>query len=488
MDRLRIENISKRFPGVRALTNVSFSIAPGEIHALCGENGAGKSTLMNILTGNIRADEGRIWLNDEELVLSSPQEAFDRGISIVHQHLSLIDSISAAENIFLNHQPVNRNGLIDYRGLRSQAANLLDELGIEIDPAILVMHLSPAEKQMIEIAKALARNPQLLILDEPSASLTDKETRVLFRILDDLVRKDVAIIYISHRLAEIGQIATRISILKDGVYQGTYLQGELTRDNLISKMIGRELIRTHRAAREEREVLLDVEGISSRSFRRISFQVRRGEIVGLAGLVGAGRTAIAKAIFGAIPYDGKILFKGEKLRVKHPADAIRNGIAYVPEERKRLGLFSDMSVKENILAASANTTAESRLYDEANGLAQSKDMIRKFRVATTGPEQKVSRLSGGNQQKVVLGKWLLTEPDLLIVDEPTHGIDIGAKAEIYDTLFQLADTGKGIIVISSELPELLAICTRILVMRSGELAGSIPGPEATEEKIMTLAT
>ncbi len=488
MDRLRVENISKRFPGVQALSDVSFTVATGEVHALCGENGAGKSTLMNILSGNVRADEGRLYLNGERVQFASAQEAFNQGISIVHQHLSLIESISAAENIFLNRQPRTSTGLINYGKLRYNAQKLLSDLGIEIDPDAPVMRLSPAEKQMIEIAKALAREPQLLILDEPTASLTDKETAVLFKLLGDLMLRDISVIYISHRLAEIDLIATRVSVLKDGTYQGTYVKKDLSRDILISKMIGRELLKTNRDYTTAGAPILQVNNISSDAFTNVSFEVRRREIVGLAGLVGAGRTEIAQAIFGARAFEGEIIFKMKAFKPRHPQDAIRNGIAYVPEERKRLSLFPDMSVKDNVIAASLNTTTKGSFYRESDNMSATEEVITKFKVATTGAGQKVTTLSGGNQQKIVLGKWLLTTPDLLIVDEPTHGVDVGAKSEIYEVLFQLANSGKAILVISSELPELLAICDRILVIKAGELAGELDAAEATEEKVMTLAT
>ncbi len=490
MAKLKLGHISKSFPGIKALDGVDFDIRPGEIHALCGENGAGKSTLMNILVGNLQPDEGTITINDRPVTIHKPQEAFALGISIVYQHLSLVGNLNVAENIFANQQPRNAIGLIRSDELYRKTRVLLEELEIEeINPKTLVEKLSPAQKQMVEIAKALAKNPSVFILDEPTASLTEKESRTLFAILQKLKSRGTAIIYISHRLEEIFLLADRISVLKDGKYQGTFLKQDLTEAKLIKLMVGRDIENLKVDTYVTDEVLLSVKNLSGTRFKNITFDLNRGEILGLAGLVGAGRTEIALAIFGEDPYDsGEIVLRGELLPKGHPSKSISKGIAYVPEDRTNLGLFTEMSVQDNIISGNLSNATKGMFYSPSKAKELAIASKEKLRIASPNVAQKVNNLSGGNQQKVVLAKWLLTNPDVLIVDEPTHGIDVGAKFEIYGILKTLAQQGKGILMISSDLPELLGICDRILVMNKGKLAGAVLGKNASEEKIMALAS
>lgn len=490
MPALHLDHITKQFPGVKALDDVTFSIQEGEIHALCGENGAGKSTLMNIVSGNLQPDAGSIELDGERIVLRNPQTAFDHRIAIVYQHLSLFDSLSVAENIYANQQPRNGWGLIQFSDLFEKTDLLLRQLNLEeINPRTLVGKLSPAQRQLVEIAKALAKEPSIFILDEPTASLTDKETKTLFEILRAQKKKGVSIIYISHRLEEIFLLADRISILKDGKYQGTFLSNELTKDALITKMVGRELQALKTVSTKKEEVLLELKNITGFKFNNISFVLHRGEIIGFGGLVGAGRTEIARAIFGIEPIrSGEVFLRNNRFHSQHPSHSIQEGIAYVTEERKSLGLFQEMSVQDNIVVASLNRVMPSGLYDSVKAKQLATASKGKLKIAAPTIQQRVMNLSGGNQQKVMLAKWLLSQPDVLIVDEPTHGIDIGAKYEIYEILKSLAAEGKGILMISSELPELIGLCDRIIVIKKGSVAGELSGIDITEEKIMELAT
>ena len=487
MIRLELQNISKSFPGVKALQKIDISIEEGEVHALCGENGAGKSTLMNILVGNYQPDGGTIKLNGTITDIANPRDANHKGIAIVYQHLSLAENLSIAENIYANQQPTNWLGLISYKKLYEQTEALLAELHISLKPQVKVSELSAAEKQMIEIAKALSKNPGILILDEPTASLSDKETTILFGIIKKLRQQNVSIIYISHRLGEIFELADRITVLRDGLMQGTFEKGDLTRKILINKMVGRDLQVTNHANDATADILLEVRNLSGKKFRDISFALHAGEIVGLAGLVGAGRTEVARSIFGIDDYAGEILIKGKRFKIEHPSDALENRIGYVPEERKNSGLFMEMGVAANIISASLPRATSGRLYKSSIAANIAKTFIDRLNIRTPSPEEKVVNLSGGNQQKVVVAKWLLTEPDILIVDEPTHGIDIGAKNEVYEILNTLAATGKGILMISSELPELLSVCDRIIVMKAGMITGDVSSDEATEEKVLALA-
>jgi ABC-type sugar transport system ATPase subunit len=490
MTALRLDAISKTFPGVKALDKVDLLVERSQILSICGENGAGKSTMMNIIAGNIQPDEGRIYLNDQPVVIRTPQSAFDQGIAVVYQHLSLVENLSVAENIYANRQPISKLGLIRFDELHVRSQNLLKELGMEdIDPSTLVSRLSQPKKQLVEIAKALSRDPSILVLDEPTTSITVRETRTLFDILLRLKQQGVSILYISHRLDEIFRISDRVKVLKDGRSQGTFNASDITKDQLITKMVGREIKTLKTGSTSRSEILMEVKDLTGDRFRDISFRLHRGEILGMAGLIGAGRTEIARAIFGADKVrSGSVLLNGQLISpLDHPEAAIRNGIAYVPEERKTLGLFQEMSITDNIIAGDLRNARSKNGYSDAKAKRLANDLKEKLKIIAPDVQQKVINLSGGNQQKVVLAKWLLTHPQVLIVDEPTHGIDVGAKYEIYELIKTMAAEGKAILIISSDLPELIGLCDRILVIREGSIAGEVTGVEASEQKIMTLA-
>jgi len=485
---IRLHHISKTFPGVKALSDVSFDIKPGEVHAICGENGAGKSTLMHILAGNHQPDAGgSIEVNGLTTVITDYDHAQRLGIAIVNQERSLIDTLSIAENIFINRLPVNRWGFIDYRQAYELTQPILKRLELtHLNPQRLVGELSPAEKMMIEIGKALSQNPKVIILDEPTASLTEKETRTLFEIIGKLKEKQVAVIYISHRLEEIFKIADVVTVLKDGKYQGTTPLNQTNAAQLIKMMVGREISALDKPGIYPGSVLLEVRHLSGLRFHDCNFSIRQGEILALAGLIGAGRSEIARVIFGIDPRKGgEIKFNGESVRFKHPAEAMAMGLAYVPEDRKSQALFLDMSVQANILSG----IVAGKKWMPA---VQQKKIINAYQhqlnIQSPSTDQQIRLLSGGNQQKCILARWLLLKPKLLIVDEPTQGIDIGTKFEIYQLLLNLAAQGTGIILISSELPEVLTLADRILVLHQGQIAGYLKSNEANEELILSLAS
>jgi ABC-type sugar transport system ATPase subunit len=487
---LELRGVSKAFPGVLALDEVSMEVRAGEVHALCGENGAGKSTLMHILAGNHQPDRGEIWLRGARVAISDQRVAQRLGIGIVYQERSLIGQLSVAENIFAGRTPANRLGLIRRRVLSQGAQALLYRLGINyIHPGARVDTLSPALRQMVEIAKALALAPDILILDEPTAAITDRETRTLFGIVDELRRQGRSVIYISHRLAEIFAIADRVSILKDGRYQGVFPVKDISADDLVRRMVGRDLApRKHESSVVETP-LLEARALKGERFQELSFTLRQGEILALAGLVGAGRSEVARAIFGADPLlGGEIRLKGKALRIEHPARAIRAGIVYLAENRKEQSLFLARSVADNIAAAHLKATARGPFISRKKFDGLALRFVKQLGIRTPSIRQPVALLSGGNQQKVALAKWLARPPLLLIADEPTQGVDVGAKAEIYNLLRQLAARGTGILLISSELPEVLSLSDRILVLREGRLAGELSREAASEEAIMHYAS
>lgn len=483
---LELINISKFYPGVKALQGVSLSVKPGAIHAICGENGAGKSTLMNIIAGNVQPDEGSILWQGQSVQINSAKAASALGIAIVHQERSLVETLSIAENIWVEKAPRKAWGWIDQRALQQQTRQLLDELGLQqLSPQQKVSSLSPAQKQLIEIAKALAAQPQVLILDEPSSSIGERETDLLFDLLRQLKLRGVAILYISHRMAEIFQIADEITVLKDGESQGSYPAAALDAEQLIQLMVGRKLAQEPFESCAAEEITLKVEQLSGAGFSNINFDLHRGEILGLAGLIGAGRSELARALFGdQVILAGNIELSGKKVQFKHPREAIAAGVAYVPEERKTLGVFLDKSIFENI--QSVFLYRQFWLKPQVYQIAE--HYREKLHIKTPSLVQQAGLLSGGNQQKVVLAKWLATQPQVLIVDEPTHGIDIGAKLEIYQLLKQLSREGISILLISSELPELLLLADRIAVMQQGQITGILPKDQASETKIMNLAT
>jgi ribose transport system ATP-binding protein len=485
---LSLQHVSKTFPGVKALQDVSFALERAEVHAICGENGAGKSTLMNILTGHLRPDVGaQIELNGQAVEIQNFAQAKTLGIAMVHQERSLFDELSIADNIFANRQPRHVWGGIDYPRLYAETSQILESLNlIALKPQTLVAELSPAQKQLIELGKALSQKPQLLILDEPTASIGEKETQLLFRIIRELQTQGVTILYISHRMAEIFAIADRVTVLKDGQYQGTLPVAQTNAAELFSRMVGRketQLLKQN--VRTEREVLR-LEAASGLGFQNISFRVHAGEVLALAGLIGAGRTEVARAIFGMNPlWSGQIYLHGEPCSFKHPADAIAAGIGYVPEERKSQGLFLDRSVEQNITVGQL-ATAQVPTFSQQHSAAQA--MRETLNIQTPTLHQKIRLLSGGNQQKCVLARWFLLQPKLLLIDEPTHGVDVGAKYEIYQFIQQMTAQGLAVLLISSELPEVLALADRILVLYRGQVAGELSAAEATEGKILSMAS
>ena len=489
---LEMRGISKRYPGVVALDDVQLEILPGEVHALVGENGAGKSTLMKILAGADTRDAGEIIVNGKPVHFHGPQDAMDLGINIIYQEFNLVPHLSAAENIYLGREPgAAIPGFINFRKLYGDAQRVMDTLGVRVDVRAEVSGLSIAQQQMVEIAKATSRNSIIIAMDEPSATLTDHELQNLFDLIRSLKARGVGIIYISHRMEEIFDICDRVTVFRDGRYVGTRLIQQTNREEIIRMMVGRELNESiPKRAAPRGEPLLEVRGLTRKGvFKDITFTVHRGEVVGIGGLVGAGRTEVARAIFGADPIDaGEIRFQGKAVRPRSPKEAIALGIGLVPEDRKSLGLILNMVVRENTTLANLDLLAVLGFVNRKKECEVAEKYTRDLRVRTPSIEQEVRNLSGGNQQKVVLAKWLFTDSQLLIFDEPTRGIDVGSKVEIYELMNELAAKGAGLIMISSELPELLGMSDRILVMHEGRLAGELAREEATQEKVMHLAT
>ena len=488
---LRMEQISKRFPGVTALAGVSLSCDRGEVLALVGENGAGKSTLMKILSGAYRPDAGRIVFKGREIQISSPAQAQQLGIAIIMQEFNLLPHLTVEENIWLGREPVKGYGVIDGRTMTARSQALIESLNVRLQPDQLVSDLSVAQRQFVEIAKALSLGADLIIMDEPSSTLTEHELDYLFRVIGELKQRGVAVIYISHRLGEVFHIADRATVLKDGALVGSRAIREVTQGDLVQMMVGRTLADTFPPRRGgERSPVLRVGGLSRRGvLHDISLEVRAGEIVGLAGLVGAGRTQLARAIFGADPIDGgTVELFGKAVRLRGPHDAVRAGMALIPEDRKLEGLIQLLSIRHNIGLPNLDMFRRFGFIRQRQEREACLQWFRQLDIRAAGPDQLAVSLSGGNQQKIVLAKWLVRHPGLIILDEPTRGIDVGAKAEIYRIMRQLADTGTAILMISSELPEILGMANRILVMREGRLTAELDGATATEESIMAAAT
>ncbi len=487
---LRLEGISKSFGGAPVLTGVAWEVLTGEVHALVGENGAGKSTLMNIVSGVLEPDAGRMEWAGRPMAVHTPRAAQDLGISFVHQELALVPQLSIAENVFLGRHPSRRIGLpvVKWGELRERARALLAELGHDVDPRRLVERLSIGEQQLVEIARALACVSRLIIMDEPTAPLSERETERLFEVIGRLRGRGVSIIYITHRLKEVYSGADRVTVLRDGRLIATAPVSEMPQDLLVRHMVGRELSEETAAPHEsaQREVMLRVDGLArGRDFRDIGFAVRRGEIVALAGLVGAGRTEVLESLFGVSPADhGRIQVAGREVEIRTPADAIRAGMALVPDDRKAKGLMLGASVRMNMVLACERRFVIRRRR-EAESAAR---MIGELRVRTRGAERPVSELSGGNQQKVVLAKWLLADAGVFLLDEPTRGVDVGAKSEIYALIRALARRGAAILFASSEMEEVLRLADRILVMHRGRIAGELSRAQASDERIMQLAT
>ncbi len=490
--RLEVRKVGKRFPGVRALHEVDFDLREGEVLALIGENGAGKSTLMKILAGVQPPDHGEVLVDGIPIVNYSVPEAMGRGISLIHQELNLADNLDVGANVFLGREPL-RNGFIDKTRIREESRKFLQAVGLDLDPDTLVRNLTIGRQQMVEIAKALSVDSRILIMDEPTSSLSQAETENLFKVIKDLRSKGVSIIYISHRLGEVKELADRVTVLRDGENAGHLAREDINHDNMVRLMVGRD-ISSHfqRKAQAPGEVVLEVCGLRTPANpkHKLDFNVRAGEIVGVAGLVGAGRTEMLETLFGVVPaLEGTIRIRGEDVSVSTPRDAIKVGLALAPEDRKSQGLVIDMSVRENLsLAALERDSRVCGFLDFSKELSISEEMVERMRVKTPNDGQIIRYLSGGNQQKVVLGKWLSMKPKLLFLDEPTRGIDIGAKREIYTLMEELAEGGVAILFVSSEMEEVLGMADRAIVMHEGRITGELSREELSEEAIMQLAT
>jgi ribose transport system ATP-binding protein len=489
---VQMEGITKSFPGVHALEDARFELLPGEVHALVGENGAGKSTLMKVLAGIYRRDAGTVRVNGREVEITSPRQAQSLGISIIHQELNLMNHLTVAQNIFIGREP-RRGPFIDERALNQRTVELFDRLHLNLDPRRRVGSLAVAQQQMVEIAKALSFNSAVLIMDEPTAALTETEIDELFRIIRHLRDQGNGIVHISHRLEELKQISDRITVMRDGHYINTVVTAEAQIQQIISMMVGRTVFEATPELPDTRDpnIVLEVKGLNrGRQVRDVSFQLHRGEILGVAGLVGAGRTEVMRAIFAADrPESGQITINGQPVTIRTPSDAVRHGIAYLSEDRKRYGLALGMDVELNTVLASLRRFASGIGWVRTGATRkQALSQVQALAIKTPGIAQRVKNLSGGNQQKVVIAKWLTADTDILVFDEPTRGIDVGAKSEIYKLLNDLAREGKSIIMISSELPEILRMSHRILVMCEGRITGELSSAEATQERIMTLAT
>jgi inositol transport system ATP-binding protein len=487
---LTMEGISKQFPGVRALSDVQLCTRKGTVHALMGENGAGKSTLMKCLIGMYVPDSGTITFKGERLHITNTHYALSKGISMIHQELSPVPQMTVAENIYLGREPTTWYGLVDQRKMNRMATELLDRLRIRIRPSAKMCELSIANIQLAEIAKAVSYNSDLIIMDEPTSAITEAEVEGLFNIIRSLKAEGRSIIYISHKMDEIFKITDEVTVFRDGQYIATDPTSDLTHGKLIEKMVGRTLTDMfHKETVELGPVFLEVENLSGKGFRNVSFQVRRGEILGVAGLIGAGRTELVEGIFGVTrTHGGMIRVNGKEVTIRSPADAIRYGMALLTEDRKLTGLYLNASVRENIFIANIKKYLLGpfvRFGKIEKDCAAMRDLMR---IKTPSLMEIVKNLSGGNQQKVLISRWLLTEPDLLILDEPTRGIDVGAKSEIYRLMTEFVRSGKAIIMISSELPEILGMSDRIVVMHEGDKAGELSRAQATQEKILHLAT
>jgi ribose transport system ATP-binding protein len=491
---VRMTGIEKRFPGVHALKSAQFDLFPGEVHALMGENGAGKSTLMKVLSGIYQPDGGTVEISGASVTIQGPRAAQALGIGIIHQELALMNDLTVAQNIFIGREPRRRFGRLDEAQLNADAESIFAQMKVHIDPRAEVRTLSVARQQMVEIAKALSFRSRLLIMDEPTAALNDAETNELFAIIRRLKSEGVGIVYISHKMDEIRRISDRVTIMRDGAYVGTVHAADTPIETIISMMVGRDLETVHVDIPDlsAAPVALEVRGLSrGRAIRDVSFSLRQGEILGFAGLMGAGRTEVARAIFGADPRDaGEIIVHDKVAQIRSPQDAVAAGIGYLSEDRKHFGLALGLDVRANVAMTSlARFRNALGVLNEAALEKTAQSYISQLAIRTPSDRQEVRLLSGGNQQKIVIAKWLLRNCDILIFDEPTRGIDVGAKAEIYRLMQALAATGKAIIVISSELPEVLRLSHRIAVMCEGRLTGILPGgPGTSQEEIMRLAT
>jgi len=496
--KLEMKGVCKSFPGVKALDHVQLAVRPGTVHALMGENGAGKSTLMKCLFGIYKMDEGQIFIDGQEVAIKDPDEAMKKGVAMVHQELQPVLARSIAENMYLGRFPVHKYGplqVIDHKTMNEEATKWLKELGLEYDVKAQLGTLSVGQMQMVEIAKAVSHDAKVIIFDEPTSSLSDNEVDFLFKVMNDLREKGVSMIYISHKMDEIKKISDDITIMRDGTYVGTWAAKDLTTDEIISKMVGRELTNIYPEHKHEiGEVILEVENVSSiheRSFRNVSFKLRKGEILGFGGLVGAQRTELMEGIFGIRHRsEGTIRIHGKEVNIKKPKDAMDAGIGMITEDRRGNGIVGCLSIKDNVGISVYNKYLNAGfVLDHGRINRVVDDSIQKLSIKTPSMKEQIANLSGGNQQKVIVARWLANDPDILIMDEPTRGIDVGAKHEIYEIMEELAEQGKAIIMISSEMPELLGMADRVCVMCNGKLTGEIDNKEdMTQEKVMSFAT
>ena len=486
---LTLKNITKEFPGVKALDDVTINIERGTIHGLVGENGAGKSTLIKVLAGIYQPNKGEIILDGKPCRFNSPIEARRAGISVVHQEIKLAEPLSVAENMFLGNVQL-KNGLVDWKGMRRRAREIVEDLGMDIDINAQVSSLTVAKKQIVEIMHAINNNSRILIMDEPSAVLTDRELEVMFRIVKQLRDEGITIIYISHRLDEIFGLCSNVSVLRDGCHIDTIPVASVDRQGLINMMVGREMGQEYpKEVGNVGGTILEVKNLSRGILQDISFEVKSGEVFGISGLVGAGRTELARAILGIDkPESGEVYVRGKKVHYRTFADAIRDGLGLIPEDRKLQGLVQIMSVKRNTTLVNMKRVLRAGVISSSLEEKLSKEYADKLHVVTPSMETEVQYLSGGNQQKVVIAKWLFQNSEILFLDEPTRGIDVGAKAEIYRLINRMAKEGKTIIMISSEMPELLGMCDRIMVMHEGHKMGELKAAEATQAKIMALCS
>ncbi len=487
---LRMENITKKYPGVIASNNVNLNVRKSEILSLMGENGAGKSTLMKILSGVIQKDSGKIFFDGAEVMIENPIHAQRLGISIIHQELNLASNMSIYENVFMGMEKRKSYFFVDKKGSRHRAAELLAQIGMHVDVDTLVMNLSIAQRQMVEIAKAISMNAKLIIMDEPTSSLTEIEIAVLKKLIVKLKNQGVSIVFISHKIDEVIELSDRVTVLRDGIVAGTLDKDDITRDNLIRLMVGRVINDIYpRTEHQITDEALRVENLSTKDLiKDVSFSVHKGEILGFAGLIGAGRTELIRAIVGLDKKSSGTVYKDHKvIDIKHSNDALKHRIAYAPEDRKLDGLILNMTIRENITLSILDRISKLSFINGTLDREVTRKYMEDINVVATGTEQPVRNLSGGNQQKVVIGKVLATEPDVLILDEPTRGVDVGAKKEIHSIINELAGQGMAIIIISSELPEILGMSDRIIVMHEGRIKGEMDRKEATQEHILHMA-
>jgi methyl-galactoside transport system ATP-binding protein len=489
---LEMQHITKEFPGVKALDDVHLCIRPGTVHSLMGENGAGKSTLMKCLFGIYNRDSGTIMLDGREVDFRSPRQALDNGVAMVHQELNQVHTRSVMENIWLGRFPKTKVGSVDHREMYRRTKEIFDDLNISVDPKAIIRTLSVSQRQMVEIAKAVSFNSRIIVFDEPTSSLAETEVEQLFGIIRMLRGRGCGIIYISHKMNEILRISDEVTVMRDGKWVATTPAKDLTMEILIRQMVGREITNVYpEKTNVPGDVVLEVEGLSATylNLRDVSFCARRGEILGFAGLVGAGRTELMETLFGvATKKDGVIKKEGKIINNRNSTVAMKNGFALITEERRQTGIFGVLDVLENTTVANMRAYLKHRLYLSNRDMKKDTDWaVGTLKVKTPSQKTKIRSLSGGNQQKVIVGRWLLTKPDILLLDEPTRGIDVGAKYEIYQLMIDLARSGKAVLMVSSEMPELLGVCDRIIVMSNGRIAGEVDARKTSQEEILTLA-